>query len=604
MVNIETDVLVVGTGPAGISAALFLAQLGVDAITISKHPGLSNSPRAHITNQRTMEIFRDAGLEARLLGAATPHHLMGNVSWMTSFTSREIASFRAWGTAPERRADYERASPSPMCNLPQHVMEPIVHAAAIESGADVRFGTELVNFQQNDDGVLAEIVDRRSGERSIVRAKYLIGADGGKSLVANILGIQLEGTAGLGEAVSCWFKADLGPYVEHRPSVLYWLISPGEDDWLGGGTYVCVRPWDEWVLLFVYDPREGEPNLAEATLVERIRRHVGDPSLDVEIKNVGTWTVNHLLAPRYRVNRTFIAGDAAHRHPPANGLGSNTSVQDSYNLCWKLAYVLRGWADPSLLDSYDAERRPIGRQVVDRAITSLQNLRPVMQALGAERDQSPIEGEEALREIFEDSEAGRLRRGQLRDALDLQHWHFNCHGVEMDQFYVSDNIVTEGLPGPAPTRDAEIYHHPTTRPGARLPHAWLAAPDGRRRSTHDLVGKRRFTLIVGIGGGSWRHAARAVSDHLGVPLAVEEIGLGMENADVYGDWARLAEIEEDGALLVRPDAHIAWRAVSAPHDLEAELLQAFSSALGRAHTCNASRLSLPPSPGAAPVDVA
>lgn len=574
MNTIHTDVLIVGAGPSGLAMAALLAREGIDAVTVTKYAGTAHSPRAHITNQRTMEVFRDLGMEPDITRVATSNDLMGNNVWATSFAGPEIARLLTWGSGPERRTDYDLASPSRMCNIPQHVMEPVQLQRALDLGADIRFGVELVEVDQDEGGVSARVRVRETGQEYGIRARYVVGADGGRSLVADRLGFEMDGQMGLGAAVNVWLEADLTAYTAHRPGTLYWMSQPGNDFWVGSGTWICVRPWTEWVLLFMYNPDDGEPDLSETALIERARATIGDPSVDIRIKAVSRWSINQVVATRFSRGRAFLVGDAAHRHPPANGLGTNTSIQDSFNLAWKLAYVLRGQAGPALLDSYHAERQPVGRQVVDRAMRSVQDMLPISQALGFTPGQSADDGWASLDELFGATDRGAERRRQLRAAVRLQNYQFNCHGVELDQRYASTAVVDDGTAWPAPTRDPELYHHPTTHPGARLPHAYLEL-DRRAGSTLDLVGKGRFTLLAGPCGQQWVEAARKVAADLGIPLDALIVGPQAEAADVLGRWADLRETTETGALLVRPDHHVGWRsAVGSPTpatDLDAAL---------------------------------
>jgi len=364
---------------------------------------------------------------------------------------------------------------------------------------------------------------------------------------------------GLGAAINVWLEADLTKYTAHRPGVLYWMAQPGNDYWVGSGTYICVRPWTEWVLLFMYDPSQGEPDLSEQALIARAHATIGDPEVAIKVKAVSKWTINQVVAKTMNTGRVLIAGNAAHRHPPANGLGTNTCIQDGLNLAWKLAMVLKGQAGVGLLDSYTQERLPVGQQVVDRAMKSVGDMLPISKALGFEPGQDEAAGWANVDDLFEDTAHGRARRKVLRDAVELQNYQFNCHGVEMGQVYASSAVVRDGTTRPAPTRDPELYYHPTTFPGAYLPHAWVQRGQ-ERLSTLDLVGHGRFTLLTGVGGNAWRDVAAQVAATLGIAIDVASIGGPKCDAqDVYGRWADLAGISESGCLLVRPDRHIAWR---------------------------------------------
>jgi 2,4-dichlorophenol 6-monooxygenase len=293
-------------------------------------------------------------------------------------------------------------------------------------------------------------------------------------------------------------------------------------------------------------------------MLRRVRKVIGDPEIDIKLKDVSQWEMNHQVATQYRKGRVFLAGDAAHRHPPANGLGSNTSVQDSYNLAWKLGLVVRGLAGHALLETYHAERQPVGRQVIDRAMASVDVFGQIPSILGVQIGQSDEQGQAALAEFFSDSDAGRARRRRLADVLEENQYHFNAHGVELGQRYTSTAVRTDGAAPPPYTRDPQLYYHPTTFPGAYLPHAWVLHA-GEEVSTLDAAGGGRFTVLTGIGGEAWLAAAEKLSTELGISITGRAIGAGLDYDDVYGDWAALREIDDRGCLLVRPDRYIAWR---------------------------------------------
>ena len=581
MAEITTEVVVVGSGPAGSAAALFLATLGVPTVVITKYRWTANTPRAHITNQRAMEIFRDLGIEQQVQADATPHELMGDTVFCTSIAGEEIGRILTWGTHPAREADYRLASPCLPVDIPQNYLEPILVRNAAERGAHVRFSTEYLSHRADADGVDVEVLDRLTGERSTIRAKYLIGADGARSRVAEDIGLPMEGAMDIAGSMNITFKADISAYVGHRPSVLYWVIQPGSNvGGIGAGLVRMVRPWNEWLIVWGYDINEPAPEVDEAAAVQIVRNLLGLPDIEVEITGTSLWGNNEMFATHLQSGRVFCVGDAVHRHPPSNGLGSNTSIQDSYNLAWKLAAVLRGQAGPALLETYSAERAPVARQIVQRANRSSREFVQFFEVLGLLDAKDEAEMAARIEERKANTPAGAAKRAALVTAMELKHYEFNAHGVEMGQFYASDAIVPDGSTLAAPARDPELYFQPSTVPGARLPHAWVGDARGRV-STLDLAPMDRFTLLTGISGEAWAEAAAKVGAELGVPLATVVIGPGRAVTDLYYDWARLREVEEDGVLLVRPDKHIGLRSARLPDDPAEALRAALTRLLSR-----------------------
>ncbi|MFI6655451.1 FAD-dependent oxidoreductase [Streptomyces sp. NPDC050523] len=552
----DTDVLVVGSGPAGGTAALLLATYGVRTQLVTKYGWLADTPRAHITNQRAMEVFRDLGIEEQALEKGTPSRLMGDTVFATALLGEEIGRIRTWGTGDESLTEYAAQSPCAMIDLPQTYLEPILLSKAAERGAVVRLNTELVDFEQDADGVTARLRDRPSGREHTVRARYLIGADGGRSLVADKLGLPMEGRMGKAGSMNIVFRADLARYVEHRPSVLYWIMRPGADvGGIGMGLLRMVRPWNEWLIVWGYDIDGPAPQVTDEAATAIVRDLVGDGELDVEIDSASLWTVNHAYATRLHAGRVFCAGDAVHRHPPSNGLGSNTSVQDAFNLAWKLAAVVNGQAGPGLLDTYTDERAPIARQIVERANLSRDQFLPLFEAIGV------VGGDEegiakALYAVRQPDAEGAKRRRAVREAIELKHYEFNAHGVEHNQRYESAAVIPDDTVETI-TRDHELFGRPTSRPGAKLPHAWLVDRHGRRISTLDLVGKGAFSVVTGLAGTRWADAADALATELG--LGLRGVVVDRDAHDAYGEWSRRAEVDEEGVLLVRPDGYVAWR---------------------------------------------
>ncbi|WP_030245997.1 MULTISPECIES: FAD-dependent oxidoreductase [unclassified Streptomyces] len=575
---VETDVLIVGSGPAGASAALALSTYGVPNIVVTRYASLADTPRAHITNQRTMEVLRDLGVEDEVIAQATPQHLMGNTTFCTSLAGEELGRVRSWGNDPLVQAAHELASPTRMCDMPQHLMEPVLVNAAVARGTRLRFQNEYVSHTQDADGVTATVRDRLRGDTYEIRAKYLIGADGGRSKVAEDAGLPMGGQMGVAGSINIVFEADLARYTAHRPSTLYWVLAPGATvGGIGAGLVRCVRPWNEWLIVWGYDVTAGAPDLTTEYAESIVRGLVGDDDVPVTVKSTSAWTVNEMYAETYANGRVFCAGDAVHRHPPSNGLGSNTSIQDAYNLAWKLKLVLDGTAHPRLLDSYTAERAPIGRQIVTRANRSIRETAPIFEALDGLSPQTPEQLWSNIAARKDATAAAEKQRAELREAIAFKVYEFNAHGVDLNQRYTSGAIVPDGTPDPGFDRDPELYHQPSSRPGARLPHAWITSGT-RTLSTLDTAGRGRFTLLTGIGGEAWVRAAEAQE----VEIATVVIGPGQEYEDPYGDWARLSEISDGGALLVRPDGFVAFRHASAAPDAGELLADALRRILGHA----------------------
>ncbi len=577
---IETEVLIVGSGPAGSTMAALLSSYGIENSLVTKYRWLSDTPRAHITNQRTMEVMRDLGLEDQCMMYATGNDLMGNNVFCTSLAGEELGRLRTWGTDAKSAARHKLASPTHMNDLPQNLLEPIVFGAACGRGTRARLSTEYISHTEDKTGITAKVRDRVLGEEFEIRAKYLIGADGGNSAVAENIKLPMKGKMGVGGSINIIIEADLSKYVAHRPSVLYWVLQPGSNvGGIGMGVVRMVRPWNEWLIIWGYDINQPAPKVTEAFAKNVVYSLIGEKTVPVKVKSVSTWTVNHMHAEKYAKGRTFCMGDAVHRHPPSNGLGSNTSIQDAYNLAWKMAHVLRGKATPKLLDSYNVERAPIGKQIVDRANKSIGEFGPIFEALGLLSTNDPKLMKANMESRKEATPLGAMRREKLREAIAFKKYEFDCHGVEMNHRYKSKAVVSDGTVMPKFKKDAELYHQATSWPGAHVPHVWLEK-DNKRLATVDLCGKGKFTLLTSIGGEAWVKAAKDFSKKIGLEINAITIGPGCDIEDPFGDWARIREIDDNGCLLVRPDMVVGFRAKSLPKNPIATLHDALNQILG------------------------
>jgi 2,4-dichlorophenol 6-monooxygenase len=583
--EIQVPVLIVGGGGCGLSSSIFLSDQGVESLCVERHETTSHLPKAHYLNQRTMELLREHGVADDVYERGTPFEHMMVTGWYTSLGGdgpldrKLIYGMDAFGGRGLRER-YEADSPVLSGNLPQLRLEPLLreHAERRAPGM-VRFGHEVVSFEQDAEGVTVQIRDRVGEREYAVRAQFVIAADGGRTF-GPALGIEMQGPTGLMDMVSTHFSADFSPYLDDEETLIRFFISPEHGDSWSSGAVVAMGPdhWgtrsEEWVLHFMVMPDDPE-RFDEEAIVPRIRRLLKVPGLEVEVHRVSHWILDAIVAERYREGRVFLAGDAAHRHPPTTGLGLNTAIQDVHNLAWKLALVLEGGASGELLASYDAERRPVGARNAEWALLTWTNHLVVDAGLGVIPGAPPEANEAVFHALFADTPDGATRRQRLAEVINTQRIEFQAHDVEIGFLYEQGAIVPDGTP--APERDPMgAVHVPTTRPGARLPHAWLER-GGQRVSTLDIVGRGAFTVLAREDGEAWVQAARALAAEIALPLHAMRIGEGGDLTDPSGRWASVAGTEIDGALLVRPDGHVGWRAAR----LHADPARALREAVAR-----------------------
>lgn len=577
---LETDVVIIGSGPAGSSAALMLSSYGIKNVVITKYRWLADSPRAHYVSQRTMEIVRDLGIESEVIAKASPKEVMGDVVFCTSLTGDEIGRLPYGMNSPRRATEYLEASPSEQCDLPQHLFEPILLSNAAARGSHARFDTEYLSHRQDPEGVTVEVRDRLTGTTYEIRCKYLVGADGAGSKVVRDLNLPMAGQMGKSGSMSIIFDADLSKYIAHRPGYLWWIVQPGANiGGIGLGLLRMVRPWNEWQIVWGYDIDQPAPELTTDEAIAVCRQLIGDPDIEISIRSKSLWTVNEMYATQYANGRVFCMGDAVHRHPPSNGLGSNTSIQDAYNLCWKLAFVLRGQAAPTLLETYNQERAPVGERIVKRANQSVRDFGPVFEALGLDGRYSAKDMQTRIDSLKDTDQAGADRRARLRDAIEFKSYEFAALGVETNDRYQSTAIAPTQPLQPSSDRDEDLHYFPSCVPGHKLPHGWMVRK-GNKLSTLDLIGSGRFTLLCWLQGQPWADAARKLSEDANVVLKVIQIGPGQDVQDAYGDLARVWNRGEQACLLVRPDGYVAWEGLDMTAAYDA-LRQGLMAVLGR-----------------------
>jgi 2-polyprenyl-6-methoxyphenol hydroxylase-like FAD-dependent oxidoreductase len=520
----KTPVLIVGGSLVGLTASALLGRHGVPHIMIERHRGTAIHPRAAAFHQRTLEIFRNAGIEAEVEQAAEREFVQnGAIMAVESLGGRELAWFYR-----DVNDGVEDLSPSRRIFITQIGLEPVLRARAIELGADLRYGVEMTGFTQDGEGVLATVRSRDGGEERRIRARYMIAADGAHSPVRRALGLRMTGRGDFSQCFTIYFRADVRALLRERNLSVVYVNQPGL---LAFFRFSITA--DAGFLAVFSTPESkanpsAEPDLSEARCVSLVRKALGvAEDFPVAIENVQPWTASAATAGALRSGNVFLAGDAAHVMPPTGGFGGNTGVADAHNLAWKLAMVLDGRADPALLDSYEAERRPIGHLTV----------------------------EQAYRRYVERVDP-TLPSGDLEPNLADT-------AIELGAIYRSDAIVADG----SDTGErVEAPEQPSGRPGTRLAHLWLQADD-QSLSTLDLAGDD-LVLLAGPDGQAWMAAGR-------------KAGVEARTIDDGGLLAA-AGLGSDGAAILRPDGVIGWRSKGSASDPDTALAEALDRLHGRA----------------------
>jgi 2,4-dichlorophenol 6-monooxygenase len=590
----HVGVLIVGGGGCGLSASIMLSDLGVDHLLVERHPGTALMPKAHELNPRTMEIFGHHGIaqDVYRLGAPFEHNcavrfytsLGGSEPWHRRLLHREDA----W-SGGRLTAHYRPLTAFRHGNLPQNQLEPLLrdHARARNPGR-VRFNHELVAFTQDADGVTATIRERQSGVESVVRARYMLAADGGRT-VGPGLGVVMEGPEPFVHTISVHFAANLAPWMDSDDAIIHTIVRPELDGtWLRTGCLAVGpsrfdRHSEEWVVTITLPPGQEDRPFDEHLAAEGVRERLGISDLELEVIRFTRWRIDALLADRYRDGRILIAGDAAHRHSPLGGLGLNTGIQDAHNLAWKLAAVLEGHAGDELLDSYEAERRPVGRRNVDFATTAFFGHLGVAGSFGVLPGAPVDHNRRSLEALISDTEDGRRRFARLQEMFRTLRLEYGAADIELGfQYADSPAVVRDGTHSP-PSDPYGHLHVQTARPGHRLPHAWLDR-FGQPVATHDLLRVGAFLVLAGSNGETWCDAADALRHELGLPIEAQCVGAPHALRDRDDVWQTMRGHGPDGAILVRPDGHVAYRCEGRPADPRAALESALSIALGRSAT--------------------
>ena len=517
-------VLIVGAGPAGLSLAIELGHRSIPCLVIERNDRVGYAPRAKTTNVRTREHLRRWGI-ADKLKAASPlgTDYPSNIVFCTRLGGFPIAKFEnALYCAPGRNPLYSEHAQW----IPQYALEEVLRAHAVSlPGVEIRFSTEMQSFEQDEHAVTVAVRDLESGRVDRIACDYMVGADGARSRVRDGIGAKMEGRHGLSRNYNVVFRAPgLTAAHKHGPAIMYWQVNSDTPSLIGP-----MDKGDKWYFMPTQVP--DEMKLADlAAAPDWIRRATGI-DLPYEVLSSDEWTASQLLADKYRDRRVFLAGDACHLHPPFGGYGMNMGVADAVDLGWKFAAVLQGWGGEALLDSYERERRPVHRLVLDEAVLNHATLGNQLARAGMEDDSA--EGARIRSEI-----GARVQSAKMREFYTL--------GVMLGYHYDDSPVIVGD--GSDPVRHDFVNYVPTARPGSLAPHAWMH--DGS--SLYDAFGEG-FTLLANDGcDQSEIDRFKAAASAAGIPLEV-----------VRPSEPGIAELYRARYALIRPDQHVAWRGDSA-----------------------------------------
>lgn len=529
-------VLIVGAGPVGMLCALALATNKIPSLIVERRSTRLDAPRAHAVNPRTLEICQSLGVSAekiRSLGASAND--AGFVRFLGTLTGPEF------GALPYERQDEGAlaATPYPLTNIPQPVFEQVLaEAVAANDLIELRRSVACTAIEQSDDEVIATLQDVLADTESNHSFSYAVAADGAKSQIRESLGIEMDGPEVLENYLMIHFEADLREHTQERSAVLYFLFDPTT-----AGALICYDPAKTWVLMHPWNPDTQQPSdFTESVCLDLLSAAVGK-TVAAHVANVSPWIMSAQIANQYRKGRVFLAGDAAHRFPPSGGLGLNTGVADVHNLAWKLAAVIKGDADARLLDTYETERRPVAINNSEQSLANAAKLFELFPAIYGEDPANMAEHYAAISVVPEASET-------LQAAINAQKPHFDSFNLQLGYCYPSPGFA-ETYAEPKQILDVSHYT-PSWQPGAHLPHRWVISSHGHE-SLLNLLPYKAFTLLVG------------PDADINLPdsdrLALLKFGIDFVDEENMS-WTSLVGLNDSGAILVRPDGHIAARLTS------------------------------------------
>jgi len=533
-------VLIVGGGPVGLSMSLALARQNVGSLLIEQHAGRAEHPRARGVSMRTMELFRQWGNITELLKYEFPKEAM-RFTWAQSLQGEEITRLNY--------GDAERYSHGPIMGsfvTQDCVEEYLSHTLIHYPVAKMQFSTEMISFVEDDGGITVKLLNHKNNKEEFVRTQYLIAADGAHSRIRKQLNIEMDGPDNLGRFCNVYAEFDISKWTKDRPSIGFFFIDPK----ISNCSLFMAHGKNRWVVGMRFTAENKKEDFSDEYCLEEIRRVLSLPDLNIKIINKNFWTMAAQVARQYSHRSVFLVGDAAHRLPPTGGLGMNTGIQDVHNLAWKLAFVIHHHSSAALLDTYYIERAPIAKRNIQWSTDNAKRYIEIAAAINL----------------------GDMKK--LKTKLHEQQKNLSYEGLDLGYIYHSKAVFSEN--------DQEISvspseYIPTTLPGSRAPHVQLKK-NNEIISTLDLF-EKDFVLLIGSEGESWRTAANELIQTEAYPLTVYTVADDGDLIDHDHCWYTAYGVSKGGAVMVRPDGHVAWRSISVGNNPKAELKKCLDTIL-------------------------
>ncbi|MBT8220984.1 MAG: FAD-dependent monooxygenase [Bacteroidia bacterium] len=575
----ESEILIVGAGPTGIVAALCLAKLGISSTIVERNLGVNTHPKAHELNSRSIEILHALGITDEELSSEAAPFTDGSRILFCHSINEEYGRIDLQDD-PQRREKYNThlRSPTPYLNISQTALEIIIrdHAKA-NPLINLLYQHQWHSAEENDHEIISKVENLETNQNLLIKSAYVLGADGAGSRCRKHANISMTGPDKIDDFASAYFEANLRNFVK-TPAKLYWILNPH-----AAGTFIAHHIEKRWVYMIpAYLQYQNKEDFTKSFFEEKIKTALGDPMIEIDVQSISFWRMSAQVANTYRKGRIILVGDAAHRFPPTGGLGMNTGIADAHNICWKLRAVINGQARPTLLDTYETERKPIADQNTKESLFNYHKIFEVPGVFGLDKNgllklnkfkySAPTKwlpdkwknkivqwaqnaAERKMRKHYLDP----MTKEKLSTAIKNQISHFDRLGLDIGYIYESGTVVSDGTAHPHP-EDPVSEYIPSTRPGARFPY--LALLGNMIHSTHDLLDYSQYTLLVRSTYNLWEETCFKLKKEMGLDIKVYQLDLlGISETDLE-KFIDLCQIDESGLLIIRPDGHVAFRSKS------------------------------------------